>query len=535
MNHKREGRLRQSGVGFIGAALVVPGILVGVPSMSAADGPEGTVEIQMYKHRGCTIPISNGDSFQVLPNLAHRGPGVALGAIDASLWRHSWADSPRFQRPTDTYTWEVFHACHKYVALAVEVCDRAIQPETGVVVPERRPDCVKQLKEEVPHCQAHYRRQESKCDALIPDKSVKDKERRKEAAAKKERERERLAREAERERIALEEERERIALEEERERIALEEERERIARERDREWLARERERERLAMEEERRSTQQQERQGQRLAERPRNRWGVKVWPSGARYEGEWRDGKRTGRGTYSWSSGARYEGEWRDGKQSGRGTFTFPDGDRYAQHWNNGHSTDVHLASPSCVTLESGTVAYLVNRCGVGVDVLWRDEGTCRSRPGIKYPCSWYIGANRKAAAGIVGQMEYVVCKSPGGLGDVAAVYKNDRVYCVTLSSLETLQRKNAQQRMSQLALAKAKAANKEDLAETIVKGAQLIGTLRELFGDDGDNRGRASGNGKRYQSIEVEAPFDRPVQSGGSRASDCSNRRYFQCATGP
>ena len=38
-------------------------------------------------------------------------------------------------------------------------------------------------------------------------------------------------------------------------------------------------------------------------------------------YEGEWRDGKHHGRGTYTFASGARYEGEWRDrcfGEQDG-------------------------------------------------------------------------------------------------------------------------------------------------------------------------------------------------------------------------
>ena len=47
-------------------------------------------------------------------------------------------------------------------------------------------------------------------------------------------------------------------------------------------------------------------------------------------YEGEYRDGKRHGRGTLTFASGARYEGEYRDGNRHGHGTYTFADGDSY-------------------------------------------------------------------------------------------------------------------------------------------------------------------------------------------------------------
>ena len=36
--------------------------------------------------------------------------------------------------------------------------------------------------------------------------------------------------------------------------------------------------------------------------------------PNGTRYEGEWRDGRPNGHGTYTGSKGTRYEGKWRDG-----------------------------------------------------------------------------------------------------------------------------------------------------------------------------------------------------------------------------
>ena len=46
-------------------------------------------------------------------------------------------------------------------------------------------------------------------------------------------------------------------------------------------------------------------------------------------YVGEWKDGKRHGRGTFTWADGAKYVGEyvgeWKDDKPNGRGEWTSP------------------------------------------------------------------------------------------------------------------------------------------------------------------------------------------------------------------
>ena len=57
-------------------------------------------------------------------------------------------------------------------------------------------------------------------------------------------------------------------------------------------------------------------------------------------YEGEYRDGKASGRGREVWRDSygeTVYEGEYRDGKQHGRGTFTFANGSRYKGQWRKG------------------------------------------------------------------------------------------------------------------------------------------------------------------------------------------------------
>ena len=47
---------------------------------------------------------------------------------------------------------------------------------------------------------------------------------------------------------------------------------------------------------------------------------GVYEYADGARYEGQWKDGKRHGGGEITYADGSRYEGEWKDGMKHGFG-----------------------------------------------------------------------------------------------------------------------------------------------------------------------------------------------------------------------
>ena len=43
-----------------------------------------------------------------------------------------------------------------------------------------------------------------------------------------------------------------------------------------------------------------------------RNGFGVQTWPDGAKYEGEWVNGKAHGKGKFTHVDGDIYEGDWK-------------------------------------------------------------------------------------------------------------------------------------------------------------------------------------------------------------------------------
>lgn len=57
---------------------------------------------------------------------------------------------------------------------------------------------------------------------------------------------------------------------------------------------------------------------------------GVRVYPSGARYKGLFKDGNPEGRGELHFSDGRLYVGEWRGGQRNGLGVLTYADGGKY-------------------------------------------------------------------------------------------------------------------------------------------------------------------------------------------------------------
>ena len=103
----------------------------------------------------------------------------------------------------------------------------------------------------------------------------------------------------------------------------------------------------------------------------------------------------------------------------------------------------DNKLARSNCLDIEHipGSVGYWVNRCDVGVDVLWYNEDNdscgnrgcsgCESRKGSKFNCSWYVAANSKRTAILWGRTVWLACESES-LGDALAIEdSNGNPYC--------------------------------------------------------------------------------------------------------
>lgn len=71
---------------------------------------------------------------------------------------------------------------------------------------------------------------------------------------------------------------------------------------------------------------------------------GVKAWPSGDRYEGEFVEDRKEGTGVYLWGrgpwAGERYEGAYRNDRRHGFGVYRWQTGDDYAGPWENDVAT---------------------------------------------------------------------------------------------------------------------------------------------------------------------------------------------------
>ena len=77
-------------------------------------------------------------------------------------------------------------------------------------------------------------------------------------------------------------------------------------------------------------------------------------YPDGAKYAGEFRDGKRNGQGSYAWPDGSKYVGELRNDKPHGQGTYAWPDGRKYV-----GEYRDDKLHGQGAATNPDGSVFH--------------------------------------------------------------------------------------------------------------------------------------------------------------------------------
>ena len=73
------------------------------------------------------------------------------------------------------------------------------------------------------------------------------------------------------------------------------------------------------------------------LKSRNPNGYGTLTLPNGTIYEGNWEDGKLSGKVALRFSNGDKYVGQIRNGKPNGTGTFTWASGKSYHGKWTKG------------------------------------------------------------------------------------------------------------------------------------------------------------------------------------------------------
>ena len=66
-------------------------------------------------------------------------------------------------------------------------------------------------------------------------------------------------------------------------------------------------------------------------------RYPVQIDSDGNAYIGEWRGGKKNGRGKCEYSSGVIYDGDWKDDMWDGREKVTHPSGQLYDGYFRDG------------------------------------------------------------------------------------------------------------------------------------------------------------------------------------------------------
>lgn len=71
------------------------------------------------------------------------------------------------------------------------------------------------------------------------------------------------------------------------------------------------------------------------------NGQGTYVYPSGAKYVGEFKDGEIHGVGVCYYTNGSKYSGQWTHRYPEGKGTKTYPDGTKRSGFWLKGQMVD--------------------------------------------------------------------------------------------------------------------------------------------------------------------------------------------------
>lgn len=93
------------------------------------------------------------------------------------------------------------------------------------------------------------------------------------------------------------------------------------------------------------------------------NGQGIYIYPSGAVYIGDFRNGLIHGIGVCYYSDGSKYQGEWTDRFPNGKGTKTYTDGTKRTGLWKNGQPIDANgnietsIATTEVADIQTGCI----------------------------------------------------------------------------------------------------------------------------------------------------------------------------------
>jgi len=152
---------------------------------------------------------------------------------------------------------------------------------------------------------------------------------------------------------------------------------------------------------------------------------GIKTWPWGDRYEGEFADDHKDGWGTYIWGArtlfaGDRYEGGFAGDKRNGYGVYIWASGDSYAGPWKDDSISG--RATPMMIARFRATRASLEAMAKPGVKLCHASTVGAGVKEGIEAETRAVNPATRQISVKVtkVSAVPTVVAGTPLAVGNV-------------------------------------------------------------------------------------------------------------------
>lgn len=68
---------------------------------------------------------------------------------------------------------------------------------------------------------------------------------------------------------------------------------------------------------------------------------GIMCYPNGDKYDGEWKEDMKEGKGRVKYANGDSFDGEFKEDSKSGEGVYTYASGEKHSGTWPKDKSAD--------------------------------------------------------------------------------------------------------------------------------------------------------------------------------------------------